>query len=185
VRVTPEAFTAAAQDLTRIGSAIRSANSAAAVSTTQVAVAAQDEVSAAIAGLFGDYGQQYQALMAQAGQFHDEFVQSLSSSAGAYAAAEAANAAQTPIRQDSPFVPAQTSITALDQFVSKQVEGDLNQLALLFDGDVEKGKIFLRSQLEKAELIAQEARLRAQNIASVLLNAEHARLRALLDPSSG
>ena len=58
----------------------------------RVAAAAQDEVSAAISALFGGYGQEFQAAGAQATLFHDRFVQALSSGAGAYAAAEAANA---------------------------------------------------------------------------------------------
>jgi hypothetical protein len=92
VSVHPEAFGAAAQDLTGIGSAIRSANTAAAASTTQLAAAAQDEVSAAIAGVFGSVGQQYQTLLGQAEQLQGQFVQALTSTAGAYAATEAANA---------------------------------------------------------------------------------------------
>ena len=87
-----EAFGPAAQDLTGIGSAIRSASSAAAVSTTQVAAAAQDEVSAAISGAFGSYAQQYQALIGQAGLFHEQLVQTLNIGAEAYKATEAANA---------------------------------------------------------------------------------------------
>jgi hypothetical protein len=91
VSVSPQTVVAASQDLLGIGSAIRSSNAAAAASTTQVAAAAQDEVSAAITGVFGSYAQQYQALIAQAGRFHDQFVQALSTGAGAYAATEAAN----------------------------------------------------------------------------------------------
>ena len=97
VSVNPEAFGAAAQDLTGIGSAIRSANAVAAVSTTQVAAAAQDEVSAAIAGVFANCAQEYQGLIARAGLFHDGFVQALDTGAGAYEATETANAAQTSI----------------------------------------------------------------------------------------
>jgi hypothetical protein len=48
-------------------------------------------VSAAITQLFGSYGQEFQALNAQAALFHDQFVQLLSSGGIAYAAAEAAN----------------------------------------------------------------------------------------------
>jgi hypothetical protein len=91
VSVNPEAFGAAAQDLTGIGSAIKSANTTAASSTTQVAAAAEDEVSAAIAGVFGRVGQQYQALMAQAGQFHEQFVGQLNAGAGSYIDTELTN----------------------------------------------------------------------------------------------
>ncbi len=49
----PEGLATASSDLTGIGSAIRAANAAAATSTTQVLAAGGDEVSAAIAALFG------------------------------------------------------------------------------------------------------------------------------------
>ncbi|MEQ0810188.1 PE family protein [Mycobacterium tuberculosis] len=52
--------------------------------------AGADEVSTAIAALFGAHGQAYQALSAQAQAFHAQFVQALTSGGGAYAAAEAA-----------------------------------------------------------------------------------------------
>jgi hypothetical protein len=88
-----EAVGAAAQDLTEIGSTIKSATDAAAASTTQVAAAAQDEVSAAVAGVFGSYGQRFQALTALAERFHDQFTQGVTAGAAAYARAEAANTA--------------------------------------------------------------------------------------------
>ncbi len=58
----PEALASASADLTSLGSTIGEANAAAAGPITQVAAAAQDEVSAAISALFGNYGQEYQAL---------------------------------------------------------------------------------------------------------------------------
>jgi hypothetical protein len=91
VSVVPEFVAAASADLTGIGSAIQAANTAAAPSTTQVVVAAEDEVSAAIAALFSSHGQQFQAASAQAAAFHTEFVQALSAAGGAYTASEAAN----------------------------------------------------------------------------------------------
>ena len=53
VFASPEDLASASRDLTSIGSALRSATAAAEPSTTWVAAAAQDEVSAAIAALFG------------------------------------------------------------------------------------------------------------------------------------
>jgi len=88
VLVAPEVMAAAAGNLAGIGSAIRQANAVAAASTTQVAVAASDEVSAAISALFGSYGHEFQALSAQTALFHDQFVQTLTSGGGAYAAAK-------------------------------------------------------------------------------------------------
>lgn len=65
---------------------------AAAVPTAQIAVAAQDGVSAAVAKFFGGYAQEFHAILGQATVFHDEFVAALASAGNAYAAAEAANA---------------------------------------------------------------------------------------------
>ncbi len=89
----PEALAAVATDLAGIGSTIGTANAAAAVPTTTVLAAAADEVSAAMAALFSGHAQAYQALSAQAAAFHQQFVQALTGAGGAYAAAEAVNAA--------------------------------------------------------------------------------------------
>ena len=92
----PEIVAGAATNLASIGSAIGAADAAAALPTTAVLAAADDEVSAAISALFGAYGQRYQALIARVSVFHDEFVQALSSGGFKYAATEAANA--SPLR---------------------------------------------------------------------------------------
>ncbi|MCV7125755.1 PE family protein, partial [Mycobacterium lacus] len=97
VVATPEALVAAAADLTNIGSTIGAASAAAAAPTTALLAAGADEVSAAIAALFGAYGQAYQGLNAQAAAFHQQFVQALTAGAGSYAATEAANA--SPIQE--------------------------------------------------------------------------------------
>lgn len=52
-----------------------------------------DEVSAVVASLFARHAQAYQALSLQATAFHQQFVQALTGAGGAYAAAEAVNAA--------------------------------------------------------------------------------------------
>jgi hypothetical protein len=93
VVAVPEVLGTAAGDLTRIGSSLSEANAAAAP-TTGILVAAEDEVSAAIAALFSAHGQGFQALNAQAAQFHEQFVQVLTAGAGSYASAEAANVAE-------------------------------------------------------------------------------------------
>ncbi|WP_139830759.1 PE family protein [Mycobacterium paraense] len=90
VIAAPDLVTAAATDLENIGSNIGAASSAAAGSTTALLPAAQDEVSAAIASLFGLHGKMFQALSAQAAAFHQQFVQALNAAAGAYASTEAA-----------------------------------------------------------------------------------------------
>lgn len=51
-----------------------------------------DEISAAVAVMFGNHAQAYQAVSAQAAAFHDRFVQALTASAESYAGAEAASA---------------------------------------------------------------------------------------------
>jgi hypothetical protein len=79
---------AAATDLAAIGSALDGAHVAAALPTLAVAPAAADEVSAGIAQLFSQHSQDYQKLTGQAGAFHGQFVQNLTSSAAAYASAE-------------------------------------------------------------------------------------------------
>ena len=91
VLVSPEIVTAAAADVADIGSSLSAANKASAVSTTGLAAAAADEVSAAIASLFSSHAKDFQAISAEAAAFHTQFVQALSAGAGAYAATEAAN----------------------------------------------------------------------------------------------
>ncbi|MGB9306650.1 MAG: PE family protein, partial [Mycobacterium sp.] len=90
--VAPEFVTAAATDLANVGSTLTQANAAAATPTSQLLAAASDEVSETIAALFGEHAQAYQARSAQAQGFHQQFVQLLTAGAGAYTAAEAANA---------------------------------------------------------------------------------------------
>src|ERR1700739_249579 len=93
VIASPEVLASASSDLTGIGSAIRAANFVAAPATTQIVSAAGDEVSAAIAAVFGAHGRQFQALGGQGAVFHEQFVAALSSGGLRYAGAEAASAA--------------------------------------------------------------------------------------------
>ncbi len=95
VNVAPQLVSTAAADAARIGSAINTANTAAAA-TTQVLAAAQDEVSTAIAALFGSHGQHYQAISAQVAAYQQRFVLALSQAGSTYAVAEAASA--TPLQ---------------------------------------------------------------------------------------
>jgi len=55
VVAVPEMLAATAADVTGIGASLRAANSAAAVPTTAMMVAAGDEVAAAIASLFSSH----------------------------------------------------------------------------------------------------------------------------------
>ncbi|WP_139830900.1 PE family protein, partial [Mycobacterium paraense] len=92
VVAAPGSLAAASETLSGIGAALRQANSAASGWTTEVAAAAEDEVSLAISAVFGGYARDFQALSARAMAFHDEFVQSLAGAGGSYAATEAASA---------------------------------------------------------------------------------------------
>ena len=96
VIAVPEYVTVAASDLANLASTISAANAAAAAPTSAVLAAGSDEVSAAVATVFGAHAQAYQALSAQAAAFHQQFVQLLNAGAGSYASAEAANA--TPLQ---------------------------------------------------------------------------------------
>ncbi|WP_186272665.1 PE family protein [Mycobacterium kubicae] len=92
--IAPEVVQAAATDLAGIRSAILEASQSIAASTTAVAPAAADEISEAIAAMFGGLGQEFQVLSAQAQAFHAEFVKVLNSGVGAYVQTEIANAEQ-------------------------------------------------------------------------------------------
>ena len=63
VNVAPELVEAAAHDLAGIGSTLGEATGLAAAPTTSIAAAGTDEVSTAIAALFGSHGQEFQALL--------------------------------------------------------------------------------------------------------------------------
>jgi PE family len=93
VTAVPEAIQGAAQNLAGIRDSLARAV-ATAGPTTGIAAAAEDEISVALAALFGSAGQQFQLASAQAQAFHAEFETLLSGGAAAYVAAEAANAGQ-------------------------------------------------------------------------------------------
>ena len=95
VIAAPEQGQTAAQSLAGIRSTLAEASASAVTPTTGVAVAAQDEVSAAVAALFNGFGEQYQVVNAQAHAFHAEFVNLMNAGAGAYLSTEVANAEQT------------------------------------------------------------------------------------------
>nr|WP_099051016.1 PE family protein [Mycobacterium asiaticum] len=90
--VIPDAVAGAAQNLTGISSSLQAANATAAGATTLLPAAAADEVSAAIASLFGGYAREYQALGAQLALAQEQFVRAVASGGFMYAATEAANA---------------------------------------------------------------------------------------------
>jgi len=89
----PERVGAAAADLHTIGSSVSTASALAATRTSDVLAAAGDEVSAAVADVFGAYAKQFHTAVAQAAAFHAEFAQALAGAGDLYARTEAANAA--------------------------------------------------------------------------------------------
>ncbi|WP_264960817.1 PE family protein, partial [Mycobacterium kiyosense] len=103
----PEALTCAVSELAGIGSAIQTANAAAAGPTTRVLTATADEVSEAVAALFGAHAQSYQSLSLQATAFHEQFVRALNAAGNSYAQAEAANAAPLQLALDVINAPTQ------------------------------------------------------------------------------
>jgi len=130
VIATPELVESAAQDLAGIRSSLAEAAATAAGPTTGIATAAQDEVSVAIASLFGNFGQEFQAVSAQAQAFHQQFVSLMNAGAGAYASAEAANAAQAVLGgQVNVFGGVETAVGQLGN----------GSLGALFGGEVPSG----------------------------------------------
>ncbi|MBY0443080.1 MAG: PE-PPE domain-containing protein [Mycobacteriaceae bacterium] len=93
VSVASNALAVAAADLAEIGSAVAAHTTIATDCTAGLAAAAADEISLAAADLFRTYAQGYHALLAQAAEFQDTFVQTLTAAGAAYAEAEAASAA--------------------------------------------------------------------------------------------
>jgi hypothetical protein len=95
VTTQPEALAAAAGRLHAIGSTLAAQNAASAAPMTGVVPAAADEVSLMTAMQFAQHAQNFQAVSAAAAEMHENFAATLGTSAGSYAATEAANAAAT------------------------------------------------------------------------------------------
>lgn len=92
VIATPELMRGAAEKLTAIRSSLDGVADTVSGPTVGIVAAAQDEVSTALASIFGGFGREFQAVNAQAEAFHARFVQLLSASAAGYANAEIASA---------------------------------------------------------------------------------------------
>jgi PE family protein len=93
VTTQPESLAAAASRLQQIGSTLDAQNTASAAPMTGVMPAAADEVSLMTAMKFATHAQTFQAVSAEASAMHQVFAATLETSAGSYAATEAANAA--------------------------------------------------------------------------------------------
>ncbi len=130
--IAPDIVAGASGDLENLGSALRSANAAAATQTTSIAAPAADEVSAAITALFGTHAQGFQALSAEAAAFHDDFVKLLSSGLAQYVSTEAANV-------QAQLGHAGSAAAAADQSYSGQfgpIQYSLNETATSLDASV-------------------------------------------------
>lgn len=93
VRTYPEHLAAAASNLASVGAALQVGNAAAAFPTSGVVPAAADEVSILTAMQFASHGARFQEMHARAAQIQAALTATLATSAGSYAATEAANAA--------------------------------------------------------------------------------------------
>ncbi|OBK12508.1 hypothetical protein A5636_10775 [Mycobacterium asiaticum] len=73
-----------------IRSALTEVSETVAASTTSIAPAAADEISAAIARVFGQFGEEFQAISTRTQAFHGQFLRALNSSVAAYLNSETA-----------------------------------------------------------------------------------------------
>ena len=112
VLAEPQIMASVAENIQGIGSAVSEASAAAAVPTSGVLAAAADEVSAAIASLFGAHGQEFQAVISQAQAFHNEFERTLAAAGGAYVQAETAIATSMQVALGVPVGQAAASAAA-------------------------------------------------------------------------
>jgi hypothetical protein len=108
VVAAPDFLVAAAEDLAATGSAVRAANTAAAYSITSMLAAAQDEVSTAVAALFGAFVREYQAVAEHTSRYQEGLVLRLTAGANTCLTAEIANATRA---QAIPRAAAATRIT--------------------------------------------------------------------------
>ena len=89
VQAQPAIMTATAANVAHIGAEINAAQATAASWTSTMPAAAIDEVSQAVTSLFTAYSQEYQALIGQAGVFHNQFAELLATASNAYTQTEA------------------------------------------------------------------------------------------------
>ncbi|MCV7079383.1 PE family protein [Mycobacterium szulgai] len=120
VFVQPPILSAAATELAGIGSALSEATAAAAGPTTGIAAAAADEVSTALANMFGAFGQEYQAISAQLSSFYADLTQRLTATANLYINSEAINIA-TLVQGATQGLYTPTSPTAVPPVFNDQV----------------------------------------------------------------
>jgi hypothetical protein len=161
VFIAPEWVDSAARELSGIRSAIGQAAASIANSTTAIPPAAADEISAAIAAMFGDLGREYQELTAQTQAFHAEFLKTLNSSVGAYVGAEIANAQQVATSATTATAPAAStppSLAAITGPYESLVSNTITNLQSLGNGLAANpfrfARQFITNQSNYGQLIA-------------------------------
>lgn len=132
--LVPDAVSAASGNLANLGTALRSANAAAASQTTAIAAPAADEISAATTAFFSTHAQAFQAACTRAAAFHEQFVTLLNGGAAQYLSTELTNAQGT---VGAAATPAITSISNTANFgplqfsVSQTSTGAVNLTGIL------------------------------------------------------
>lgn len=94
VQVSTDILYFAATSLESTAGTLNLANAAAALPTGQLAAAASDEVSNAIANFLANHGQRYQVAAEQFAASYNQFTRTLLDGTNAYVASEAANVAR-------------------------------------------------------------------------------------------
>ena len=140
VLTEPEMLATVATDMENVGSALSAAVTDVAGPTTGLVPAAEDEVSAAVAKLFGAYAQEYQAVIAKAEAFHSEFTQALGAAANAYAHAEATATAL--LSNETPSSTSVDSLTALIMGGTGNPLPNPDYVTSVFDGYVQPNPRF-------------------------------------------
>ncbi len=88
--VYPDLLSSATRDLENLGSALNSANMSASLPTGELVAAGADEISAAVATLFAEHGQRYQAVAGQFATSYERFVLRLLEATREFVTAEVA-----------------------------------------------------------------------------------------------
>ncbi|MDP7723171.1 PE family protein [Mycobacterium sp. TY814] len=171
VMAAPQQVQAAARDLAGIRSILAEASASAATPTSAVVPAAADEVSAAIASLFADFGEEFQIISAQTQVFHAEFVNALNAAAGAYLSTEIANAesALSPLSGSTGLPAAAGGFGGAYQTLYANTVANLQTLNTVWSANpAPLLRQFVTNQMAYAHTIAADVQYVVQNFPAVL-----------------
>lgn len=177
VIAVPDLLGGAARDLAGIHTSLTEAVTAAAAPTSGIAAAAQDEVSRAIASMFGSFGAEFQLVNAQAHAFGERFATSLNAGAGAYASAES-TAYQTLFADTVANVQTLANAVAanpaplLRQFVSNQV-GYAQTITAALATPVDPAALLPGNPLPLLQTVFSQQIGYAQTVSTALNSATH------------